>query len=130
MKDATNIWRDVDDVDLEATEGSITGIDVGPAGKHGHPAQVIVPAIDAEADTLIVTWQESATVGGQYRTFATMPTITGASAAGTYEIELQNRQRFVRPVLTVTGSTPNFGAVVVALDGAGVPNDLQTGDNL
>ena len=68
MRDAYTNWRTASDGDLDGTE--TTGpINLGQAPIGGHPVVVHIPEQAADADTLDITWTESATSGGSYREF-------------------------------------------------------------
>lgn len=130
MRDVMTNWRTVADGDLDATE-TLTAIELGQAPIGGWPVSVQVPEQDDGADTLDVTWEESATQGGTYREFQkSRPQVTGAGdAAAPLELtdRIQNNLPWVRAVLTVAGSTPNFGAVTVGIDAGKHRNALQQG---
>lgn len=129
MKDANTNWRTAADGALTSTE-TTDGIFLGPAPVKGHGAVVHVPEHDDDADTLDVTFEESDAEAGTYREFAALPQITGADSPGDYEVRLANRQPWVRAVLTVAGTTPDYGEVHAGLDDGAHPNDNQQGFNL
>lgn len=131
MRDALNEWRNASAGDLEATE-TLAAIEIGQAPIGGFPVVVHVPAQDASGDTLDITWEESATQGGTYREIQkTRPRVTGtgnAAAPISLQDVLVNNLPWVRCVLTVTGSTPNFGAVTVGIDAGARRNALTAGN--
>lgn len=131
MRDALNQWRTQADGDLEATE-TLDPINLGQAPIGGFPVVVHVPDQDASGDTLDVTWEESATEGGTYREFAkSRPRVTGtgnAKAPISLRDTINNNLPWVRPILTVGGSTPNFGAVTVGIDVGSRRNALTAGE--
>lgn len=128
MKDALTNWRTSDGGNLTATE-TLAALDL--AGQFPHvgsfDAVVHVPQATGTTPTLDITVQEAQTEGGTYRTIQTMPQIV---AAGTYKVRLLNNRRWTRFVLTVGGTTPNFGAVHVGLDEGNVQNDVKLGATL
>jgi hypothetical protein len=134
VKDLYTNWRELDDGNLTATETS-AAVKVGNGGQIGHTLQVTVPARNADADTLDITFTESATSGGSYALFKTMPQITGTAVAAallaggslTINTKLGNTLPWVKCVMTVGGSTPNFGRVHAGLDAGVAPNLLQIG---
>lgn len=128
MKDELTNWRTAAAGNLTAT-ATLTGIDLKGQFPHvgSFDAVVHVPSVSGTSPTLDITVQEAQTVGGSYRTIQTMPTIT---AAGTYKVRVVNNRRAVRFVLTVGGTTPNFGAVHVGLDEGNVQNDMKLGATL
>lgn len=96
---------------LTATEGAAAGKDMGVdlvAQTYG----LHVPAINAGADTLIVKIQESDD-NATWRDFLTFETVTGTGAPGQYFVTGKSNARYRRYVATVTGVTPNFGAVII-----------------
>lgn len=132
MKDSYTNWRELEDGSLSATE-TCPAIELGPAPMAGFPVQLTVPTRNANGDTLDVTFTQSATLGGSYATFQTYAQITGTVVAAegggiTRAIIVQNTLPFVKAVLTVGGSTPNFGAVTIGLDAGVRENVLTVGD--
>lgn len=135
MRDVLNQWRTSSDGNLTATE-TTAGIELGQAPIGGFPVVVHVPDQFADADTLDITWEESATLAGTYREFQkTRPRITGASGAASAKVTskslqdvLVNNLPFVRLVLTVAGSAPNFGAVTAGIDVGARRNAIQAGN--
>lgn len=133
MRDTFTNWRTQDAGALTQTE-TTAGVKVGQAPIAGWPVVIHVPEQDADADTLTITWQESAD-NSTWRTFAsTQPVVTGAPSAATsaanglsLEERLHNNQEYVRCVLTVDGSSPDFGLVTVGMDAGKYRNALQEG---
>lgn len=115
---------------LEATE-TTAGVYLGAAPAVGTPIAIRVPEQDASGDTLTITFEESESVSGAYRAIATArPVVTGAGAAAApkdINIRLANVLDYVRAVLTVTGSTPDFGLVTIGVDIGTYANVLQGG---
>jgi len=127
MKDSYTNWRELADGNLAATETS-PAVELGAAPIAGHDVVVHVPAQNANGDTLDITFTQSATLGGSYVLFHTIAQITGASAAPTRRVaKLQNTLAFVKCVLTVGGSTPNWGAVSAGVDVGYRENVLTVG---
>ncbi len=131
MRDIYTELRSLTDGDLEATE-TTTGMYIGQANVAGGvPISINVPEQDASADTLTITFEESESLAGTYRQIATAePVITGTTVAAApkqINLRLSNVLDYVRCVLTVTGSTPNFGAVTVGVDLGKYANVLTGG---
>lgn len=128
MKDALTNWRTSDNGSLTATE-TLAALDMGGQFPHvgSYDAVVHVPQATGTTPTLDITVQEAQTEGGTYRTIQTMPQIT---VAGNYMVRVVNARRWVRFVLTVGGTTPNFGGVHIGLDEGKVQNDIRLGVNL
>lgn len=130
MKDALTNWREIVDGNLTATETS-AAIELGAAPIVGHDVAITIPAYNAVGDTLIITFTESATLGGSYATFNTLATITGTlvaagpGAALRRTVKLNNTLPFVKCVMSVTGATPNFGAVTAGVD-VGIRTNVLT----
>ena len=133
MHDTYTDWRAIADGNLTATETS-AAIELGPAPIAGHDVAINVPARNADADTLVITFTQSATLGGSYATFLTLATITGTQVAAGVgggikrAAQLQNTLPFVRIVLTVAGATPDFGDVSAGVDAGVRANVLTIGD--
>src|SRR5690606_14312707 len=128
-------WRTEADGALSTTYTS-SYIRVGQAPIGGWPVVVHIPDQDADADTLTITWEESANGStGERRFHTTQPVVTGASGAATsprpdglsLRDRLQNNLPYVRCVLTVTGGTPDFGAVTVGMDEGAFRNVVTRG---
>lgn len=130
MRDVLVEWRTQADGDLDATE-TTSGIEVGQAPIAGWPVVVHVPEQDDAADTLDITWEESDAIAGTYREIQkTRPRVTGSTTAAapiSLEDRIHNNLPFLRCVLTVAGSTPNFGEVTVGMDAGKYRNALQAG---
>lgn len=130
MRDVFTNWRTQADGALDGTE-TLDPIKIGQAPIGGYPVVVHIPEQDDGGDTLTITWEESATQGGTYRQFhTTRPQVTGTGSAAapiSLEDRLQNNLPWVRCVLTVTGSSPDFGAVTVGMDAGKFRNALQAG---
>ena len=127
MKDALQAWRTVDDGNLTATETRAATDFGGNSPGMPYEGVVHVPQATGTTPTLDITVQEAQTVGGTYRTIVTIPQIT---AAGNYPFRFTNARRWIRLVMTVGGTTPNFGAVHASLDEGKVQNDVQLGVTL
>jgi len=132
MKDIYTNWRTSADGSLTATE-TTAAIEIGAAPTHGHGVAVHVPAQNNAADTLDITFEESDTEGGTFRRFADVrPQVTGSGAAAApidLPLRIYPTRPWVRCVLTVAGTTPDFGSVAVGLDTGAHRNDLQLGNN-
>lgn len=131
MRDIYTELRSISDGNLTATE-TTAGMYIGQASvATGVPVRITVPEQNATGDTLTVTFQESESLAGTYRTIATMqPVITGttvAAAPKNISVRLSNVFDYVRCVLTVTGATPDFGDVTVGVDLGAYANVLQGG---
>ncbi len=130
MRDIFTEFRSLTDGDLTATE-TTSGLYLGAAAPKGTPVRIEVPAQDASGDTLVITFEESDTVGGTYRRIATaQPEVTGTTVGAApkeIDIVINNVLDFVRMVFTVTGSSPNFGPVTAGVDLGGYQNVLSGG---
>lgn len=76
----------------------------------GPVVRVSVPQATGTSPTLDITIQESDSLASGYTTVVTFDQIT---AAGVYYRRYSSRKKHVRAVLTVGGTTPNFGKVQV-----------------
>lgn len=95
------------------------GLDLGSAGGWLHSQadlRISVPQATGTLPTLDAKIQESDDNSTYYDLLTFAPTIT---AAGNYRRKIQTVRRYVRAVLTVGGTLPNFGAVVVGIDSGG-----------
>jgi len=131
MRDIYTNLRNLSDGDLTVTE-TTTGMYIDQAGvATGVPISINVPAQNASADTLTITFEESESLAGTYRRIASAnPVITGTTVAAApkeINIRLSNVFDYVRAVLTVAGATPNFGAVTIGADLGSYQNVLQGG---
>lgn len=79
----------------------------------GISLRVYVPQATGTTPTLDIVVQESNVLGSGYTPLVTFDQIT---AAGTYRRRITSRKRYLRAVLTVGGTTPNFGAVKVGFE--------------
>ena len=132
MKDAYTNWREIADGNLTATETS-AAIELGPAPMGGHAVMVTIPERNANADTLDITFTQSATLGGSYATFHTRAQVTGTavnavSGGLVQKFTIENTLPFVKCVMTVGGATPDFGDVTAGLDVGARANFLTVGD--
>ncbi len=129
MKDALTNWREIADGNLTATETS-AAIEIGPAPIGGHKVAIHLPvAPNAAGDGLAITFTQCATFGGSYTLFHPIATLTGATITpDDLGVLLNNTQAFVKCVMTVTGATPNWGAVSAGLDEGYRKNVLTLGD--
>ena len=86
----------------------------------GQYVRASVPQATGTAPTLDITIQESDTLGTGYVTNTTFAQIT---AAGAYRRVYSSKRKYTRAVLTVGGTTPNFGKVQVGFDTGGEQAD-------
>ncbi len=86
----------------------------------GHYIRVSVPQATGTSPTLDITIQESDTLGSGYQTVVTFAQIT---ASGVARRVYSSKRKYVRAVLTVAGTTPNFGKVQVGFDTGGEQAD-------
>lgn len=134
MRDMYTEWRRPSDGAVTTTV-TTEPIRLGQAPGLGFPVKIIVPEQDADADTLTITVQESATENSGYRTFASVPVVTGAAGTDlsarasslTIPFRINNTLPYVRWVLTVAGSSPDFGGVSIGVDVGSYANALQGG---
>lgn len=129
MRDIYTELRTLSDGDLTATE-TTAGMYIGQAPVSGGvPISITVPAMDNDADTLTITFEESASLAGTYRAIATVQPVFDDTdqVPAQQHIRLSNVLDYVRCVLTVTGATPNFGAVTVGVDLGSYANVLTGG---
>lgn len=98
-----------DATDLTASETSLTGVDMG-VDKVAQTYQVHVPEAGGTTPTLAVKIQESDN-NSTWRDLLVFPSIT---AVGEYFMTAQSDARYRRAHLTLGGTTPDFGAVLVA----------------
>lgn len=111
--------------DLTATEtGSFVTVDQpGP----GLQIVVLVPEHNADGDTLDVVIDYSTDGSTAEGTKLTFPQITGASSSPSrYALGLPQTSKAIthmRAVLTVAGSTPDYGAVTVEIGKASLRSD-------
>ena len=82
--------------------------------------RVSVPQATGTAPVMDITIQESDTLGSGYQTVVTFPQIT---AAGVYRRRYSSKRKYARSVLTVAGTTPNFGKVQVGFETGGEQGD-------
>lgn len=126
MKDEYTTWRAIADGNLTATETS-AAIELGAAPIGGHKVAIHIPEANADADTLDITFTQSATLGGSYATFHTIAQMLGSAMPADVAVLLNNTLPFVRIVLTVGGGTPDFGDVSAGLDVGYRANVLTVG---
>lgn len=114
MFDNELMLRNTSDGSLEASEQAERWIDFGGPDVKALTYDVVVPAIVAEADTLDVIIQVSATDGGAVLDTFTLPQITGmATAIGVFRITFKTPHRWRRQYNTVAGVAPVFGIVLI-----------------
>lgn len=89
-----------------------TGLLIEGTAFRGNSLRIYVPQATGTTPTLDATVQES-NDNSAWNLLVTFPQIT---AAGTYRRYISTRKRYVRVVLTVGGTTPNFGQVQVGFD--------------
>jgi len=98
------------------TTATGTGKQIEGTAIKGQFIRVSVPTVTGTTPTLNITIQESNTLGSGYTTVVTFDEIT---ATGIFRRVYSSRKKFVRSVLTVAGTSPNFGKVQVGFDTGG-----------
>lgn len=128
MRDIFTNFRTASDGDLTATE-TTAGVYLGAAPLVGTPVAIGIPEMDDDADSLTITFEESAELAGTYRAIDTLqPVIDDTDQVpATMHIRINNKLDYVRMVFTVAGATPNFGAVTAGVDLGSYPNVLTGG---
>lgn len=107
--------------DLTATATG-TGLVIDGTAKHRPtPIRIHVPQASGTTPTLDAKIQESDTLGSGYTDLVTFDQIT---AAGQYRRAIVSKRKHIRSVLTVGGTSPNFGKVQVYIDSGGEYKDL------
>lgn len=99
---------------LTATETiPAAGFNIPFTPLRGLDLNIVVPSVSGTGPTLAVSLQEAATSGGTYNTFRQYP--VNITAAGEYNMRfhLDKTYQFIKVVLTVGGTTPNFGGTIV-----------------
>ena len=89
-----------------------TGVDVKQTAAIGMSARITVPQATGTTPKVVVEIQSSDSLGSGYLAVGQSEEIT---AAGEYFVRFATSRRYVRYSCTVTGSTPNFGAVEIGL---------------
>lgn len=103
---------------LTATETSAELHLSGGTPIRGLECEVVVPSVPTgTSPTLIVTMTESKTSGGSFSTFRTYPATINAAGEYKFRFQLDDDYEYAKVVLTVGGTTPNFGKVVVNIGG-------------
>jgi hypothetical protein len=92
-----------------------TGLLIEGTGFRGNSCRIYVPQATGTTPTLNVVIQES----NDNSAYTPLVTFDQIIAAGTYRRYVSTRKRYVRAVLTVGGTTPNFGFVQVGFDTGG-----------
>jgi len=103
------------EVELEASELANAFVDFGGPDRVALTYDVVVPEIADALNTLDVIIQVSDDEdGATVQDTFTLPQITGAAAAPkVYRITFKTPHRYRNATLTVAGTTPNFGVVVI-----------------
>lgn len=99
---------------LTATETiPAAGLNIPFTPLRGLDLNVVVPSVSGTSPTLAVKVQEATTSGGTYNDRAVYP--VNITAAGEYNLRfhLDKGFSFIKVVLTVGGTTPNFGGTIV-----------------
>lgn len=121
---------------LTATE-TATAVRIKSTPQGGLALRVIVPK-QSVGDTIQVTLQHS-TDNSTFTNLLVMETLASVTVAVTASLELTRRfmtqAGYVRTVTTVAGTSPDYGAVVIALGDqdawntipVGLPTDLMAG---
>ena len=112
MIDTNMVLRAASAGALSADELTPTGVDMGQ-DLVAQTYMVYVPSVSGTTATLDVTIQESDD-NSTYRTIGVFPQIVQASAPGQYFITVKANARYRRYTADVGGTTPNFGAVIIA----------------
>lgn len=79
--------------------------------------RIIVPSVSGTTPKIVAKIQESANGSDGWKDIYTFPDIT---AAGEYSKKMRGTLRYRRAVLTVSGTSPNFGFVKVGASTGGV----------
>lgn len=79
--------------------------------------RAIVPQVEGTNAKLTIAYQESADGSTNWSTVYTFPEI---SEAGEYNKKIRAQKRYRRAVATVSGTSPNFGFVLVGASVGGV----------
>ena len=114
--DANLVLRD-GSTNLKATE-TTSALDIKGTPLKGLACRVTVPQASGTSPTLDVKVQDSDD-GTNWDDLVVFPQIT---QAGTYRRQVATPRRYVRAVLTVGGTSPNFGGVRVEL---GLPDAFR-----
>ena len=102
------------------TTATGTGKQIEGTAIDGQFIRVSVPSATGASPTLDITIQESDSVGTGYVTVVTFAQIT---ASGVGRRVYSSKRKYARAVLTVAGTTPNFGKVQVGFDTGGEQAD-------
>lgn len=113
---------------LTATE-TATALAINGTPQTGLACRVIIPK-QSIGDTMQVTLQHS-TDNSTFTNLLTFETLSSVTAAITDSVELTRRfatqLKYVRTVTTVAGTSPDFGAVVIAIGDQDAWNQIPVG---
>ena len=131
IPDADLAVRTSSDGNLTTTETSAS-FDIGALPRGGLSVEVAVPSVSGSSPTLDVTIEHSAD-DSTFLTRTTHPQITettGRLGTGVdvYVMPIDTYFRYIRVVLTIGGSSANFGAVLVNIGKQQTRNVLQVGN--
>lgn len=110
IMDAQLLLRAAAAGNLNANELTPTSKDFGGPDQHELTYVVVVPQAAGTSPTLDITIQES----DNDSTWHTVLTLRQISTAGKYYVTGKLDGRYRRYTATVGGTTPNFGAVIIA----------------
>lgn len=114
---------------LTATE-TATAVTINGTPFAGMALRVIIPK-QSIGDTMQVTLQHSSD-NSTFTNLLTMETLVSSTAAITTSVELKRRfytkLKYVRTVTTVAGTSPDYGAVVIAIADQDEWNTIQVGN--
>lgn len=99
-----------------------TGLRVRSTRLAGVWVRFSVPQATGTTPTLDITVQDSA----DNSTFNTVTTLRQITASGSYRQRIFTDREYVRAVMTVGGTTPNFGTVVGGFESGGQYKDAQS----
>lgn len=117
---------------LTATETSSAVSIPGGTPIEGLALVIDVPKKSA-GDTMQVTLQHS-TDDSTYTNLVVTETVASVATASTVPFRIirrfHTRNKYLKTVTTVAGTSPDFGAVQIRIDNASVQNDLAVGANV
>lgn len=130
MKDENLFFRDTTASLTETETSSALAINGTPAG--GLAIEINIPS-QSVGDTMQVTLQHS-TDDSTYTTLLAIETVASTASAISVPKKIvrrfHTRAKYVRTVTTVAGTSPDFGAVNMAVVDMDQWNDLKTGQNV
>ena len=118
MLDANLMLRQTSDGDLDSTPETGAAVDFGSGDTKPMNYLMTVPSMSGTGGpTLTVEIQDSDDGSSGWHTFCTLPPVNSAPAFKTRSV--RSAKRYRRYVATLTGTTPNFGAVTIGCDPSG-----------